>query len=34
MSYRGYSILRIALDAIAPYNVSTAEIRYGSVILK
>lgn len=33
MSYRGQSILGIALEAIAPYNVSTAEVRDGSVYL-
>ena len=33
MSYRGQSILGIAMDAAAPYNVSTAEIRDGGVIL-
>lgn len=33
MSYRGQSILGIALDAAAPYNVSSAEIRDGTVIL-
>jgi hypothetical protein len=33
MSYRGQSILGIAMDAAAPYNVSTAEIRDGAVIL-
>ena len=33
MSYRGQSILGIALDAAAPYNVSTAEIRDGVVVL-
>ena len=33
MSYRGQSILGIAMDAAAPYNVSTAEIRDGTVIL-
>ncbi len=34
MTYRGQSILGIALDAAAPYNVSTAEIRDGVVILR
>lgn len=33
MSYRGESILGIALDAIAPYHVSNAEIRDGAVVL-
>jgi hypothetical protein len=33
MSYRGQSILGIAMEAAAPYNVSTAEIRDGTVIL-
>ena len=33
MSYRGHSILGIAMDAAAPYHVSTAEIRDGAVIL-
>jgi hypothetical protein len=33
MSYRGQSILGIAMDAAAPYNVSTAEIRDGVVVL-
>ena len=33
MSYRGRSILSYAMDAAAPYNVSTAEIRDGAVIL-
>lgn len=33
MSYGGQSIIGYALDAAAPYNVSTAEIRDGSVIL-
>jgi hypothetical protein len=33
MSYRGQSILGIAMSAAAPYNVSTAEIRDGAVIL-
>lgn len=33
MSYGGQSILGYALDAAAPYNVSTAEIRDGAVIL-
>lgn len=33
MSYRGKSILGMALDAAAPYNVSTAEIQDGKVIL-
>ena len=32
MSYRGHSILSYAMDAAAPYNVSTAEIRDGAVI--
>ena len=34
MSYRGRSILSYAMDAAAPYNVSTAEIRDGAVILR
>ena len=33
MSYGGRSILSYAMDAAAPYNVSTAEIRDGAVIL-
>jgi hypothetical protein len=33
MSYRGRSILSYAMEAAAPYNVSTAEIRDGAVIL-
>ncbi|MEO8439941.1 MAG: hypothetical protein ABI540_06935 [Spartobacteria bacterium] len=33
MSYRGQSIIGYALDAAAPYNVSTAEIRDGVVVL-
>ncbi len=33
LSYRGQSILGYALDAASPYNVSTAEIRDGAVIL-
>jgi hypothetical protein len=33
MSYRGQSILGMAMEAAAPYNVSTAEIRDGAVIL-
>ena len=33
MSYRGRSIFSYAMDAAAPYNVSTAEIRDGAVIL-
>ena len=33
MSYRGRSILGYALEGAAPYNVSTAEIRDGNVIL-
>lgn len=33
MSYRGQSILSYALGGAAPYNVSSAEIRNGSVIL-
>jgi len=33
MSYQGRSILSYAMDAAAPYNVSTAEIRDGAVIL-
>jgi hypothetical protein len=33
MSYRGQSLLGMALDAIAPYNVSTAEVRDGTLIL-
>ncbi|MGH8095510.1 MAG: hypothetical protein ACREIF_18920 [Chthoniobacterales bacterium] len=34
MSYRGSSILGLALDAAAPYDVSSAEIRNGTVILR
>ena len=34
MSYRGQSILSYALSGAAPYNVSTAEIRDGNVILR
>jgi hypothetical protein len=34
MGYRGQSIFGMALDAAAPYNVSTAEIRDGKVILR
>ncbi len=33
INYRGQSILGIAMEAAAPYNVSTAEIRDGAVIL-
>jgi hypothetical protein len=33
MSYRGQSLLGYAMDAAAPYNVSTAEIRDGAVVL-
>ncbi len=33
MGYRGKSILGYALEAIAPYNVSTAEVRDGNVYL-
>ena len=33
MSYRGRPILSYAMDAAAPYNVSTAEIRDGAIIL-
>lgn len=33
MSYRGQSILGIAMEAAAPYDVSTAEIRDGAVVL-
>ncbi len=33
MSYRGRPILSYAMDEAAPYNVSTAEIRDGAVIL-
>ncbi|MEO7166998.1 MAG: hypothetical protein ABI787_08005 [Spartobacteria bacterium] len=33
MTVGGHSIMGYALDAIAPYNVSTAEIRDGKVIL-
>ena len=33
MSYRGRPILSYAMEAAAPYNVSTAEIRDGAVIL-
>lgn len=33
MSYRGRSVLSYALGGAAPYNVSTAEIRNGEVIL-
>ena len=34
MSYRGKSIIGMALDAAAPYNISTAEIQDGKVILR
>ncbi|MGB8340929.1 MAG: hypothetical protein WCE51_05020 [Chthoniobacterales bacterium] len=34
MSYRGQSIIGMALDAAAPYSVSTAEIHDGAVILR
>lgn len=34
MSYRGRSIMSYALEQIAPYNVSTAEVRDGRVILR
>ena len=34
MSYRGKSIIGMALDAAAPYNVSAAEIQDGKVILR
>ena len=34
MSYRGQSILGMAMEAAAPYNVSTAEIRDGAIILR
>jgi hypothetical protein len=33
MSYRGNSLLGYALEEVAPYNVSTAEVRDGSVYL-
>ncbi len=33
MSYRGHSILGYAMDAAAPYQVSTAEIRDGVIVL-
>lgn len=33
MSYRGQSVMGMAMDAAAPYNVSTAEIRDGAVVL-
>lgn len=33
MSYRGQSILGLAMEAAAPYNVNSAEIRNGTVIL-
>ncbi|MBA2436410.1 MAG: hypothetical protein H0V54_15250 [Chthoniobacterales bacterium] len=33
MTYRGQSILGIAMEAAAPYHVSTAEIRDGAVVL-
>lgn len=33
INYRGHSILGYAMDAAAPYNVSTAEIRDGVVVL-
>ena len=33
-TYRGNSLLGIALDAAAPYNVSSAEIRNGTLILR
>ena len=33
MNYRGQTILGLAMDAAVPYNVSTAEIRDGAVIL-
>jgi len=33
MSYRGNTILGLALEAAAPYNVNTAEIRNGTVVL-
>ncbi|MBA3962896.1 MAG: hypothetical protein H0X40_13505 [Chthoniobacterales bacterium] len=34
MSYRGETLLSYALSGAAPYNVSTAEIRDGAVILR
>jgi hypothetical protein len=34
MTYRGQSILGMAIDAAAPYNVGTVEIRDGAVILR
>jgi hypothetical protein len=34
MSYRGRSIMGYVLEAIAPYNVSTAEVRDGRVIVR
>jgi len=34
MSYRGRSITSYALEAIAPYNVSTVEVRDGLVIVR
>lgn len=33
-TYRGNSLLGLALDAAAPYNVNTVEIRNGTVILR
>ncbi len=33
MTYRGQSILGIAMEAAAPYHVTTAEIRDGAVVL-
>jgi hypothetical protein len=33
MSYRGQSVMGMAMEAAAPYNVSTAEIRDGAVVL-
>ena len=33
MTYRGQSILGLALEAVAPYHVNTAEIRDGAVVL-
>jgi hypothetical protein len=34
MQYRGQSLLGIALDAVAPYHVSTAEVRDGVLVLR
>jgi hypothetical protein len=33
-TYRGNSLLGLALDAATPYNVNTVEIRNGTVILR